>query len=62
MFFDLWIADVDVATEEAKSRIGLGFDSRYACPSASREISGHQGTWQRLHVSTDDRSMCFGIA
>jgi len=24
----------------------------------SREISGHQSTWQRLHVSTDDRSMC----
>ena len=26
MFFDLWIADVDVAPEEAKSRIGLGCD------------------------------------
>ena len=26
MFFDLWIADVDVATEEAKNRVGLGCD------------------------------------
>ena len=26
VFFDLWIADVDVAMEEAKSRVGLGCD------------------------------------
>ena len=26
MFFDLWIADADVVTEEAKSRVGLGCD------------------------------------
>jgi len=26
MFSDLWIADIDVATKEAKSRVGLGCD------------------------------------
>ena len=26
MFFDLWIADIDVAMKEAKSRVGLGCD------------------------------------
>ena len=43
----VWIADIDVATKEAKSGVGLGcdiVDVMYACPSASCEISGHQGT------------------
>jgi len=41
MFFDLWIADIDVATKKAKSRVGLGCDvvnTQYAWPSVVRYL------------------------
>jgi len=55
--------NIDVATKEAKSTVGLGcdvVDMLVPAQVVTREISGHRGTWQRrrLHVSTDDRSMC----
>jgi len=45
--------NIDVATKEAKSTVGLGCDVADMLVPAqvvTREISGHRGTWQRRRL------------